>query len=386
MSRLPHFLRVASALALVAALGAQSYSDLTLVRNRKNEGENLLQVRAGVGFGRPSGSEDESIGLQSVVAPDGHIYFRRRGFGSQNAVLLAYAGFDGLYATVKDDPQSGRDGQNRMEVFGRVFPFYREGFYRNGDFVPTGRYEGSDYGVALAASRMMDRELRVELGVFYKRYLFSENETTAANYVVPEDFNGYGGKLTLEHHTLTTERTTGRPNGGFLFTVGAEREQNDSKGTFGTVGIYESELPGGLWRGRGHLEWYFPHTEVSTFAFVVDGSFSDDQDRIYNNDASKPMGSLWFDGQLRWRLDVGSAFSVTPFLAGQYLRVLDESGFASDVELFFGGGLDLRLDLGTNFTAYANYSYLNNESRATVSPTRDTLGEHQLFAGMEIRF
>ncbi len=386
MPRLSHVLCPLPCALLAAALGAQSYSDLTLVRNRKNEGENLLQVRAGVGLGFPGSAEDKSIGLQEVVAPDGHVYFRRRGFGSQNAVLLAYAGFDGLYATVKDDPQSGRDGQNRLEVFGRVYPYYREGFYRNGNWVPTGRYEGSDYGAALAASRLMDREFRVELGVFYKRYEFSRNETTAANYVIPEDFNGYGGKITLEHQTLTTARTTGRPNGGFLFSVGVEREQNDSDGAFGTVGIYESELPSGLWRGRGHLEWYFPHTESSTFVFVVDGSYSADEDRVYNNDASKPIGNLWFDGQLRWRLDLGSALSVTPFVAGQYVRILDESGLQSDVETFFGGGLDLRLDLGTNFTAYANYSFLDNENRTTVSPTRDTLGKHQLFAGMEIRF
>lgn len=367
-------------------LPAQSYDDLTLVRNRKNEGEDLLQVRAGIGLGFPSGSEDESIGLQSVTAPSGHVYYRRRGFTAQRAVLLAYAGFDGVYVTAKDDPQLGAEAQSRLELFGRFFPFYREGFYLDDDFVPTGRYEGRDYGVALATSRLVDKEFRIELGGFYRRYSFERNETTAPTYIIPEDFHAYGGRLILEHQTLALDRDTGRPNAGFLFAVTAEREQNSSDGLFGTQGVYESELPSGLWRGRGHLEWYFPHTETSTFAFMLDGSYSAEEDRVYNYDASKPIGNLWFDGQLRWRLSFGRWVSVTPFLSGQYVRALSETGAGADTEVFFGGGIDGRFDAGDNFTIYANYSFLNNESRRTVSPTRDTLGEHQLFAGVELRF
>jgi len=379
-------LSATACLVVVQLLRAQSYSDLTLVRNRKNEGENLLQIQAGVGIGFPAGSEDESIGLRSVTAPHGHVYFRRRGFTSQRAVLLGYAGFDGVYVTAKDDPALGGEGQSRLELFGRFFPFYREGFYRDDVFVPTGRYEGRDYGVALATSRIVDREFRIELGVFYHRYTFERNETTASTYTIPEDFNTYGPRLILEHQTLVLDRDTGRPDGGFLLAVSVEREQNDSDATFGTTGIYESELPSGLWRGRGHLEWYFPHTEASTFALMLDGSYSDEEDRIYNNDASKPIGNLWFDAQLRWRLSLGRAFSITPFVAGQYLRTLRESGAGADTNLFFGGGVDARLDAGDRLTLFVNYSYLDNESRPTISPTRDTLGEHQLFAGVEIRF
>ena len=154
--------------AAAPSLAAQSYSDLTLVRNRKNEGQDVLQVRAGAGIGFPSGAEDESIGLQSVVAPHGSVYFRKRGFTADRAVLLAYAGFDGVYATVKDDPELGSQAQSRLELFGRFFPYYREGFFRDDEFVPTGRYEGNDYGAVLATSRQVDQEFRIELGVFYR--------------------------------------------------------------------------------------------------------------------------------------------------------------------------------------------------------------------------
>lgn len=367
-------------------LPAQSYDDLTLVRNRKNEGQDLLQVRAGVGLGFPAGTEDKSIGLESVTAPYGHVYYRRRGFTAQRAVLLAYAGFDGVYVTAKDDPDLGGEAQSRLELFGRFFPFFREGFYRNKDFVPTGRYEGRNWGVALGTSRIVDKEFRIELGGFYRRYTFERNSTTDPNYTIPDDFNAFGGRIILEHQTLALDRDTGRPNGGFLLAVVAEREQNDSAALFGTRGLYESELPSGLFRGRGHLEWYFPHTESSTFALMVDGSLSDEGDRVYNYEASKPIGNMWFDGQLRWRLLLGRSLSITPFLAGQYVRVLRDTGAGADTKVFFGGGLDARLDAGKNLTLFANYSYLNNESRPTVSPTRDTLGEHQLFAGVEVRF
>lgn len=371
---------------LPSLLAAQSYEDLTLVRNRKNEGQDVLQVRAGVGFGFPGGSEDESIGLRDVIAPVGHVYYRQRNFTAQRAVLVAYAGFDGLYAVAKDDPELGGEAQSRLELFGRIYPYYREGFYRDDDYVPTGRYEGQDYGAAIATSRLVDKEIRVEIGGFYRRYDFERNETTASNYIIPDDYNGYGARVVLEHQTLALERDTGRPNGGFLLSVAVEREQNDSDITFGTVGVYESSLPSGLWRGRGHLEWYFPHTETSTFSLVVDGSVSDEEDRVYNYDASKPIGNLWFDGQLRWRLQFGRALSVTPFIAGQYVRVLRETGAGADNEVFFGGGLDTRFDVGDAFTLFLNYSFLNNENRRTISPTRDTLGEHQLFAGVEVRF
>ncbi len=365
---------------------AQSYNDLMLVRNRKNEGEDLLQVRAGIGIGRPSGTEDESIGLQSVEAPHGHVYFRQRGFTTHRAVLLAYAGFDGLYATVKEDPQLGGQSQSRLEVFGRAFPYYREGFYRDGEFVPTGRYEGKDYGVALATSRLVDPEARVEIGGFYRRLKFDANETTSPTYTIPEDYNAYGARIILEQTTLAVDRQTGRPNAGFQFSLLIEREQNDSKGTFGTQGVFESELPSGLWRGRGHLEWFFPHTEASTFALMLDGNVSDEEDRVYNYDASKQVGNLWFDAQLRWRLAVGRAITITPFVAAQYVRALSEGGAGADTETFFGGGLDARLDAGNSVSFFVEYSYLNNESRPTISPTRDTLGEHQLFAGIEVRF
>jgi hypothetical protein len=271
-------------------------------------------------------------------------------------------------------------------VFGRYYPFYREGFYRDDRYVPVGRYEGDDYGAALSASRLLGEGFRAEIGGFYRRYDFSRTGTTAANYIVPDDYNGYGGRIILEHDTLVLERRSGRPDGGFLFTILVEREQNDSERRFGTIGIYETTLPSGLWRGHGHLEWFFPHRESSTFALFLDGSVSDEKDRVYNYDATKPIGNLWFDAKLQWRWDVSQSLSVAPFGHAQYVRVLEETGFSADNDVFLGGGVQGRFDLGDSVSVLAIYSYLDNENRETVSPTKDTMGEHQVFAGLEVRF
>lgn len=375
----------AGVLLLTGGLLAQTYQDLTLVRNRPSQWTSLLQVRAGW-LGSLANKTDEPAGLEDTNALDGHVYFRDDRFGGREGVLQAYAGRDGGYLGVKDNLMMGQGNQTNFELFGRLWPFYREGFYRGDDFVPTGRYEGRDYGAALGFSREVDEALRLEVGVFYKRFSFERNGATALNFVIPEDFNAYGGRAILEHNTLQLGRGHGRPEQGFIFTALVEREQNDSNESFGTTGTYTSSLPSGLWRGRGHLEWYFPQTDSGIWELKADASWSDEKDRVYNNDASKPIGNLWVDATFGFRIEFGNGLALAPYVQGQYIKILEEDGVKSKQKTFFGGGLRSVFDIGENISLYADYSYLSNESRAPVSTSKDTYGEQQFFIGAEVRF
>ncbi|MEM7199599.1 MAG: hypothetical protein AAF628_04995 [Planctomycetota bacterium] len=371
--------------AVAAPLGAQTYADLTTVRGRPSAWGQVLQVRAGV-LGSLAGEEDPAIGLDDEIGWDGHVYYRQQRFADRQATLDAYAGRDGAYLGVSEGELVGQDTQSRLELTVRYFPFYREGFYRDGDFVPTGRYEGLDYGAQLTFARELSEGLRMEFGPFFRRMTFDRNEDTPVNYVTPDDFSAYGVRAFLEHGTLVLDRVTGRPRDGFVLTLVGEREQNDASRRFGTVGIFETDLPSGLWRGRGHLEWYYQQSSLATWGLRVDGQISDEKDRVYNYDAQKPQGHLWVDGQLGLRLDFGQALAVEPFAQLQFLRIVDEAGLGTDQETFFGGGVNARFDFGDGLSLVGEYSFLENESRPPVSVTDDTFGEHRFFFGLEVRF
>ena len=107
--------------------------------------------------------------------------------------------------------------------------------------------------------------------------------------VRPELWVYRGGRAFLEQTNLVLNRLTGRAQQGFLLTLVGEREQNDSDRQFGTVGVFETRLPSGFWRGRGHLEWYLPQSDSMTWEIAVDGSLTDKKDRVYNYDAQKPI-------------------------------------------------------------------------------------------------
>jgi hypothetical protein len=367
--------------ALAAGAGAQSYSDLTMVRNRPSAYAEVLKVRAGALYGFAE-AEDEAGGLESKLGLDGHVYYRTDQFGGRETTLEAYGGRDGVYLAGKDNLLLGAGNQTRLELSGRLWPFWREGFYRDGDFVPTGRYEGRDYGALLGLSREADEGLRIELAAYWRRFSFDRNDDTAPGYVIPDDFDAYGPRVTLEHNTLTLSRQTGRPEQGFIATIAAEREWNSSDATFGVTGTYTSRLPSAVWRGRAHLEWYAPQSDTGTWELRADGSWSHDNDRVYNYDAQKPQGSLWVDAEVGYRLDWGS-LALTPNVRGQFVRILDEVGASTDNEFFVGGGLRSQYDLGGSFSVLLEYSYLSNESREPVGFDEDTFGEHRVFFGIE---
>lgn len=379
-------LPVAGLLCLLAPCPlAQSYDDLTLVRNRPSPFSSLIQVRAGV-LGAVPLDEDKPIGLESQLGFDGHVYYRSDQFGGRDAQIQAYAGRDGAYLGVLEGVLLGRGNGSRLELSTRYFPFYRDGFYSGGDFVPTGRYEGKDYTAALSVNREVAEDLRVEIGGFFRKNTFDRNENTASDYTIPDDYNAYGFRGWLEHNTLKLNRLNGRPDGGFVLTLSAEQEYNRSDRRFGTAGIYESTLPSSVWRARGHLEWFFPQSDTSTWELFVDASYSDRKDRVYNSDAQKPIGFLWFDAELRYRFDVGQSLVVAPLAKGQFVQSVREDGAGSDTNTFFGGGLDTALNVGDNISLIAEYSFLSNPARPPVSATSDAFGEHRFFLGMEVRF
>ena len=148
-------------LALAGVLSAQSYRDLTLTRNRPIAYETLLQLRAGMLAGLPASREEPDIGYEDKYALDGHAYFHSDRFGGRDATLDAYFGRDGFYAGVKENPVGGQGSQTRLEISGRLWPFYREGFYRGDDFVPSGRYEGEDWGALLGLSQSVEESTRI---------------------------------------------------------------------------------------------------------------------------------------------------------------------------------------------------------------------------------
>lgn len=370
-------------LALAAMAPAQSYEDLRLVRGRPSHFASTFEFRVGAA-GSISEAEDESLRRENKIGLDGHAYYHNERFSSQAAHLDAYAGRDGAVVSIR---QNGADGSaSRIELDYRYAPFYREGIYRNDDFIPTGLYEGDNYGAYLGFGRIAGQGLHVEVGPYVRKYTFDANSHTAASYSLPDDFLAYGIRAFAEHNTLQLDGQTGRPSDGFILTVRFEAERNDSDATFGTP-LYQSRLPSGLWRARAHLEWFVPQRDLGTWAFQADAGWSDDDDRINNYDAIDPIGHMWVDGELGVRWDFGSSgqFAVTPFVGAQWVRALQENGAGTDEEFFFGGGARMILDLGDAMSLYADYSYSQNESRAPVSTVEDVLGEHQFFVGIELR-
>ena len=64
----------------------------------------------------------------------------------------------------------------------------------------------------------------------------------------------------------------------------------------------------------------------------------------------------------------------------------DEFGLSSDDNFWFGAGARIELEFSPQFKIWAEYSYLNNPSRPSISFENDVYGEHQAFAGIELTF
>lgn len=375
-----------SATALLSAsLAAQTYDELNTVRSRPSPYSSVLQFKAGM-LGDFAKKDDPATGLRDTTGWDGSVYYRNDTFFGRPGTTEAYAGRDGAYLAVHDHTLAGNETSSVLELKTRYFPFYREGFYDGSDFVPTGRYEGSDWEAYLGFSRPLETDTRVELGPYYRHDRFSRNADTAGTYAIPDGFNSYGIRLFVEQSTLQLDRDRGIPNQGFLLTVVGEKEWNNSSGAFGEVGLFETELPSSVWRARGRLEWYVPQSDNSVWEVFATGALTDEKDRVVNYDAQHPQGNAWVDAQLRYRIGLGDSATITPFVAGQFVRILDEDGGSSDKKFFFGYGAELWLHFNDAISMNAWYSFLDNESRPSVSVSDDRHGQHMFYVGLVARF
>ena len=138
-----------------------------LVRNREQPERSLLQVRLGLNGGIAE-DEDKVNGNEDAYMAGGFIYYHQVGVTAKRWVTDAYFGRDGIYLGIKDDVFPGKPEQSRLEIFGRPFSFYRDGYFDDGDFVSTGRYEAKDWGVRLSYGKELDNKLRTEIGPFFQ--------------------------------------------------------------------------------------------------------------------------------------------------------------------------------------------------------------------------
>lgn len=386
-------LPVAAALCLawslfLQPLTAQKYTDRTLsfraltqARLRPVKYSEVLQVEGSAAFGFADGGA--TAAEKDIDTIDGSIYYHSDSFTRQTASIDVYAGRDGAVLSIQDREPPFGSGQ-RLELFGRYTPFYRDGFYENDTFVPVGQYGGTDWGMYLGVGDSPQEGLYFEAGPYFRVFEFDRTSRTPANYIIPDNHFTYGARVYAEQSNIALDRKTGKPREGYLLAITVEREQNESDRSFGVDPLFLTRLPISLWRGRGRFESYIPWG-VATIEIHAEGSISDEDDRIYNYDAQNAgTGEVWIDSEVRLRFDFGG-LEITPLGKYKYQRVAGEFGSAASGEGFFGGGLYLEYSFGDTFDIFADYSYLEDPNRIPLSFSQDTLGEHQLFLGGRFR-
>lgn len=368
-------------------LCAQSFEGLTEMRNTAHPWASVLQIEAGA-IGTTARETNPSIGTDDDISWDGSVYYRDEAFGSRRGTLEGYAGRDGLFAGFTDGKLIGDDTVTRFEVRARPWMFYRDGFYRDDDFVANGLYEGRDYEGYIGFGREAQQGLYVELGPFYRKLDFARSDATPSTFTIPGDYSAYGGRLYLEQSTVQMDRRRGMPRDGFVLTLVGEREWNDSEGAFGaTLGSgFTTALPSAVWRVRGRLEWYVPSSDAATWEIFAHGGWHDEKDRVQNFEGQRPLGNQWADAQLRLRFHLGDSMTLTPFAHGQYSRVLEESGASSSKEIFIGGGVETYIHFSDALSMHGWYSFLDSENRPSIRIDEDVHGEHMFYLGMVLRF
>ncbi len=369
---------------LVAPAMAQSFVDLTEVRRAPRPYSSVLEIEAGA-IGTIASDEDLTVGLESDISWDGHLYYRDDAFGQGRNLLEGYAGRDGIYLGLADGSLVGDDTTSRLEIRARPWQFYRDGFYRDDSLVPNGFYEGSDYEAYAGFGREAQPGLYVELGPFYRKSKFSESDLTTPGFAIPEDYDAYGARLYLEQSNLQMDRQRGMPQEGYVLTLCGEREWNDSSGSIGSAG-FATELPSAVWRARGRLEWYIPSSDDATWEVFARGGWHDETDRVQNFEAQRPLGDRWGDAQVRLRINFGDTVTLAPFLHGQFSHVDSDDPSADEKKFFFGGGADAYLHFSDSISLHGYYSYLDNENRPSIRVDQDVHGEHMFFLGMLVRF
>ncbi len=380
----PTLLRPLLAACAAGPLSAQSFTDLTESRNAPQPYTSVFQIEAGA-IGTIADERDPTVGLDDDISWDARLYYRDEAFGSRKGTIAAYAGRDGIYAGYADGKLVGDDTITRFELRARPWMFYRDGFYRDDQLVPNGFYEGSDYEGYVGFGREAQSGLYIEMGPFYRQLDFKPSELTPVTFTLPEDYAAYGARIYLEQATLQMDRRRGLPREGHVITLVGEREWNDSQGDIGAAG-FTTDLPSAVWRARGRLEWYIPGSDTTCWEVFVLGGWHDDKDRVQNAEGQRPLGNQWADAQVRLRLGLSNSMTLTPFVVGQYSRVLEEDGFSSDREFFFGGGADMWIHFSDQVSLQASYSYVDNENRPSIRIDEDVHGQQIFYLGMALRF
>lgn len=374
----------ATSTVLAAQYRTPSYKDLTIVRNRPWAKQDFLEFRAGALASQPSG-KDEARSAEDALGFDGHVYWRKtQAFGRQGH-LDVYAGRDGAYVGLTEGDPTRQAGYSRLELFGRQWGhFVREGFYSSDDFIPVGQYRMRDWRARLSFATQFAETLRGEVGGFYGKNTFSRYKRTATSYSIPENYSVYGVSAIIEDNKLQLDPSSSLPAQGFLLSAWIEREWNSSDKVFGITGR-ETELPSAVVRGGGHLEWYFPYTNSGTWVLEADVGVAPKDDRVWIYDTSKPVGQIWVDGRVSYRILLSDTLSLLPGARAQWVQIADEFNMRREKELFFGAQVELRADFSENLAIALEYSFLTNESREPVLFHDDSIGVHRLFLGIEFR-
>lgn len=175
------------------------------------------------------------------------------------------------------------------------------------------------------------------------------------------------------------------PRDGYSITLVGEREWNDSDAVFGHP-ILLTTLPSAVWRLRGRLEWYIPGSDAATWEIFANGGWHDERDRVQNFEGQRPIGDRWADAQIRLRLQLGDSMTLTPFLHGQFSRVLGEDGITATKDFFLGGGAETYIHFSESMSLHGWYSFLDNENRPSIRVDEDVRGQHMFYLGFVLRF
>ena len=147
-----------------------------------------------------------------------------------------------------------------------------------------------------------------------------------------------------------------------------------------------TKLPSQVWRARAVAEYFVPAADDAVWEVLLRGGWSDKKDRVQNFEAQRPLGHQWADGSLRLRMHFGDYFVLTPFVQGQWSKVVGPGGSGTTSDFFFGGGAESYLHFNESISLHAWYSFLDNESRPSVKVSEDAHGEHMAYFGMVVRF
>ena len=378
------------ACSLSSSLLAQKYTDrslsyrtLTVTRNRPQPFSNVIQLEGSAAFGFAEERDGAPVSVEDEETIDGSLWYHSERFTRNTASIDVYAGRDGAILSVVDKEPPFGTGQ-RLELFGQYVPFYREGFYEGENFVPTGQFEGTNWGMYLGVGDSPQEGVYFEAGPYFRVFEFDRNERTLPTYTIPDNFFSYGGRLYLEQSTLQLDPESAKPNAGYLLSVMIEREENTSNRTFGVDAVFASSLPSSLWRARAHFESYLP-TGIGVVELHATGRLTDEDDRVTNYDVQEAgVGQFFIDTEIRLRIELGP-FEITPLGKYRHQQVAREFGVGESLENQFGGGLYIAYKYGDLLEIFADYSYFEDANRVPISWEQDTLSEHQLFLGGRVR-